>query len=177
MSVLKLHPKVIFRQIWSQKLWSSPNRLKFGSWYIAISLFQIQYLFFQSFFHSYFLGKFDPKIWSSPNKLKFNTGVHCYMLDTILMFSFSKFYHSYNFGQIWVKPNVIHIDWNLIQWYIVMYWLTLLMCNFSKYLLFINFWGKFHPKICCSPHLLKFSVEIRCNSANIEKTRWTKISQ
>ena len=41
--------------------------------------------------------------------------------------------------------------------------ILVLMCNFSKYWL----WGKFHPKICCSPYLLKFSVEIQ----------WTYISQ
>ena len=38
---------------------------------------------------------------------------------------------------------------------------------FSKYWSFTNFWGKFHPKICCSPCLLKFSIEIQ----------WTYISQ
>ena len=54
---------------------------------------------------------------------------------------------------------------------------TVLMCNFSKYLPFINFWGKLHPKICCSPYLLKFSIEIRSNSVNMEKTRWNEICQ
>ena len=32
------------------------------------------------------------------------------------------------------------------------------MGNFSKYLLFINFGGKFHPKICCSSYLLRYDV-------------------
>ena len=49
------------------------------------------------------------------------------------------------------------------------------MCSFSKNLPFINFWGKFHPKICCSPYLLKSSVEVWCNSVNLETTRWEKI--
>ena len=53
--------------------------------------------------------------------------------------------------------------------------IAVLMCNFLKYLLFLNFWGKFHPKICCSPYLLKFSIEIRQNSVNIERTRWNEI--
>ena len=37
-----------------------------------------------------------------------------------------------------------------------------LMCIFLEYLPFINFWDKFHPKICCSPYenLWKFSIEI-----------------
>ena len=48
---------------------------------------------------------------------------------------------------------------------------TVFMCNFSKHLSFIKFWGKFHPKICCSPYLPKFSIDIRCNSVNLEKTR------
>ena len=39
--------------------------------------------------------------------------------------------------------------------------ITVLMCNFWKYLPFINFWDKFYSKICCSPYLLKFSIEIR----------------
>ena len=42
-----------------------------------------------------------------------------------------------------------------------------LMCNFSKYLPFINFLGKF----CCSPFLLKFSLEIQCSSINMKKTK------
>ena len=49
--------------------------------------------------------------------------------------------------------------------------ITVLMCNFSKYLPFINFWDKLHPKICYSKYLLKFSIKIRCNSVNLEKTR------
>ena len=53
--------------------------------------------------------------------------------------------------------------------------ITVLMCNFSKDLPYITFWGKFHPKICCSPYLLKFSIEIRCNSVNMEKTRWNEV--
>ena len=53
--------------------------------------------------------------------------------------------------------------------------ITILMCNFSKYLPFLNFCGNFHPKIGCSPCLLKFSIEIRCNSVNMEKTRWNEI--
>ena len=32
---------------------------------------------------------------------------------------------------------------------------------FSRYLPSINVWGKFHFKVCCSPYLLKFSIEIR----------------
>ena len=50
-----------------------------------------------------------------------------------------------------------------------------LMYNFSNYLPFINFWGKFNPKICCSSYLLKFSIEIRSNSVNMKKTRWNEI--
>ena len=50
-----------------------------------------------------------------------------------------------------------------------------LMCNLSKYMLFINLWGKFHPKICCSTYLLKFSIGKRCNSGSLEETRWNEI--
>ena len=50
--------------------------------------------------------------------------------------------------------------------------ITVLPCNLSKYLPFINLWGKFHPKICCSPYLLRFSIEIQYISVNLEKTRW-----
>ena len=45
--------------------------------------------------------------------------------------------------------------------------ILILMCNFSKYWLFINFLGKFHPKISCFPYLLTFSIEIQ----------WAYISQ
>ena len=39
--------------------------------------------------------------------------------------------------------------------------ITVLMRNFSKYLVLINFWGKFYPKICCFPYLMQFSIEIQ----------------
>ena len=139
---------------------------------------QLYCLFFQNFCHSYFLGKFGPKIWNSPNKLKFDTVVHCYMLIMILMLSFPKFCHSYNFGQSWAKSNILHIDWNLIPRSHCYMLLKVLMCNFSEYLPFINFWGKFHPKICCPRYLLKFNIEIRWrkqNGTNLPIIFWTKI--
>ena len=34
------------------------------------------------------------------------------------------------------------------------------MCNFSESFPFLYFWDKFHPKICCSPYLLKFIIAI-----------------
>ena len=43
--------------------------------------------------------------------------------------------------------------------------ISVLMCNFSKYLPLTNICGKFYPKICCSPYLLKFSIKTRCNSS------------
>ena len=43
--------------------------------------------------------------------------------------------------------------------------ISVLMCNFSKYLPLTNICGKFYPKICCSSYLLKFSIKIRCNSS------------
>ena len=53
--------------------------------------------------------------------------------------------------------------------------ITVLMCNFLKYLLFIIFWRKFHPKICCSPYLLKFSIEIQ--QTQISHNKLEKASQ
>ena len=128
----------------------------------------------QNFCYSDFLGKFGPKTWSSPNKLEIDTGVHCYMLIPILMFSFifaihiilGKFGQNLMFSPHWLKFETRTHCYKLI---------TVLMCNFSKYLPFINFWGKFHPKICCSPYLLKFSIQIRCHYINMEKTRWNEI--
>ena len=38
--------------------------------------------------------------------------------------------------------------------------MRVLMCNFSETFPFLYFWDKFHPKICCSPYLLKFIIAI-----------------
>ena len=100
--VLIRWPKVIFRQIWAQKL-------KFFKlteiWYKRAWLYPY-FEFNVYFFQSSFQEKFGPKLWSPPNWLKFCGWVHCYMLFTILMFIFSKFCNSYNFGQIW-SPNLM----------------------------------------------------------------------
>ena len=39
--------------------------------------------------------------------------------------------------------------------------ITVVMYDFLKSLLLINFWGKSHPEIFCSSYLLKFSIETR----------------
>ena len=109
--------------------------------------------FFKIFVSHILGGKFGFIIWSFTKGLKFCVGVHCYMLI--------KFCHPHNFGQSCYQNSNV----NLIQGHIVIYWLCDLICDFSKYLHFISFWGKFHPKICFLPNLLKFCREIR-------KTRW-----
>ena len=169
--VLILSPKVFFGQIWSQKLKFSRLAKIWCRGILPYPYFDFNVYFSKIFVIHIFWGKFGPKIWSFPNKLKFDTGVHCYMLIAILMFSFSKFCHLYNFGQIWAKSNWLKFDTKAHCYMLIM----VLMWNFSKYLPFENFWGKFHPKICCSPYLLKFSIEIQCNFINMEKTGWNKI--
>ena len=65
------------------------------------------------------------------------------------------------------KSNVLQIDWNIvvcwcnIDWAYCYMLILVLMRNFLKYWPFINFWGKFHPKICYSPYLLKFNIGIQ----------------
>ena len=53
--------------------------------------------------------------------------------------------------------------------------ILVLMCNFSKYWLFINFLDKFHPKISCFPYLLTFSIEIQW--AHINQNQQEEASQ
>ena len=38
-----------------------------------------------------------------------------------------------------------------------------------------KFLGQISFQICCSPYLLKFSIEIQCNSIILEKTRLKEI--
>ena len=98
---------------------------------------------------------------------KFRTGVHCLLLITILIFIFSKFCQSYNFEQIWRQ----HL---MLIWYKG----TFLYADYGFDLQFFQVFtihkllGKFHPKTCCSPYLLKFSLKIRCNFINLEKIRF-----
>ena len=85
-------------------------------------------------------------------------------------------YAHYNFNVYFSRFFVIHIFWanldpksgvlQLTNWlkfdarahcYMV---ITVLMCNFLKYLPFIFFLGKFHPKINCSSYWLKFNIKI-----------------
>ena len=93
---------------------------------------------------------------------EFCTRVHFCMLVTILMFIFSKFCRSYNFRQTW-PHNLILLSKSTE--------ITLLMCDFSKYLPFINFWGKkchFIPKSVVL-HIywnLAWYDEVRSNSFN-----------
>ena len=147
-------------QSWSQKL-------KFSK------LTEISYrgIFFQNSFHLYFQGKFGSKIWGSSNWLKFRTGLHCYMLTTILMFFFkvlSVIFFGWSGPKIKCSPSRLKFDTRAHCYMVI----TVLMCNFLKFLLFINFGGKFYPEICCSSYLLKLSIDIRWN---FEKTRWKEI--
>ena len=117
-----------------------------------------------------FWANLVPNIWSSSNWLKFVTEVDCYMLISILMFIFSKF-----LGQIWSHNlkfyKMAEFDTRANCCMLI----TILMGNCSNNLQFINVWAKCYPKICCSPYLLKFSIELRCNSVNLKKKRWDEI--
>ena len=116
-------------------------------------------IYFLKIFVSHIFCKFGLIIWSSTKWLKFHTGVHCCMLIMILKFIFSKFYHSYNFGQIWTQ-NLMFSKLIEVRYKLCYKLITILICNFSKYLPFIFFGGKFHHEICCFPYLLKFGIEI-----------------
>ena len=152
-----------FGQIWSHDL----DFFKFTeiSWRgtLLYAYYDFNVYFFKIFLSHIFLDKFAPKICCF--QLKFRTGVHYYMLLTTVMFIFPKLCHSYNFGQIWSK-NLMLSKLNEIC-----YKGTLL---YTDYGFDVKFFEVFSVHIC-SPYILKFSIEIRCNSVNSEKTRWNEI--
>ena len=159
----------IFLGKFGPKIWRSSNSLKFDTEVHCEIVILNLMLIFPDFCHFHFWGQ----IWSQ--NLKFSKFTEIWYGGTFLYAYFdSNVYFFKNFvmyiilGKFGAKSNVLHIDWNFIQ--------GRMKCNFSKYLPFINFWGKFHPKICCSAYLLKFSIEIPCNSVNMEKTKWNGIS-
>ena len=145
-----------------------------GQAYIPICLLQCC-LFSQNFCHSYFFGQ----IWSHNLNFYKMTEIlyrgkllYAYYYDFNL-YIFKNFVSHIFWTNLVPKSNVLQIDWNIvvcwcnIDWAYCYMLILVLMCNFSKYWPFANFGGKFHPKICFSPYLLKFSIEIQ----------WTYINQ
>ena len=100
--------------------------------------------FFQNICQSYFLDKFGTITWTYSNWLKFRRVVHCYYkLITVLIFIFSKLFWFMFFGQIWSQPEVLQINWNLIQSYIatclLKFW-CLVSRNFVIHIILGKFW-------------------------------------
>ena len=114
---------------------------------------------------------FFEQIWTQ--NLKFSKLTEIWYRGTFL-------YVYFDLNVYFFKIFVIHIlaqIWfqDLKLYFTLLYADLRFWCVFSKYLPFINFRGKFHPKTCYSPYLLRFSIEMRCNSVNMEKTRWNEI--
>ena len=67
----------------------------------------------------------------------------------------AKVCHSYNFWQICSQDLMIS---NLLKFSTRAHYYMLIKFLMCSYLPFIKFWNKFHPKIRCSPYLLKYKV-------------------
>ena len=84
------------------------------------------------------------------------------MLITILMFIFSKVLSVIFFGLIWSQNLMFS---NLTE---ILFKGTLLYADYEFDAQFFELFainkflgGKLHPQICCSPYLLKFTIEVR----------------
>ena len=120
---------------------------------------------FNVYFFKLFVIHIFQQIWSQNLKLSKLTEMwyRCTWLYSYYDFD------NYFFKIFVQKSNVPQIDSKLVQGHIVIWWLQF-WCVIFKF-----WWGKFHHKICCSPYLQKFSMEIQCNSINLEKTTWNGI--
>ena len=122
-----------------------------------------------------FIHIFLGQIWSQ--NLKFFKLTEIWYSGTLLhvfydfsVYFFKKFFIHIILGKVGSK--VCFSNWMKFGTRTHCYMLiTVLMPNFSKYLPFINFWHKLHPKIYYSNYLLKVNIDIRCNFVNLEKTR------
>ena len=132
---------IFFGLIWSQNLKFSRLTEIWDKHIFLYACYNVNFYFSKIFAMDIFLGQFDPTIWISLKWLKFCRGVNCCMLITILMFIFSKFL-SVIFFWTNLVPNVLQIDWNLIQEHIPICWFWFWFVTFRS----IGYGESFIPK-------------------------------